>query len=203
MGQAAKLLPTTPSNIFRGPKKSDLAGPYVSKFLLKQIPSGTAKIDQRYSVPMPGTVFMTTVSEWSQIQVGMPPWREASYDPLPRYMRNGRDLAEYVHYDFPYQAFLNAALILFNAGPKSILNCNAFKSPSNPYRYSTIEEGFVTFGQAEVTDWLRRVTTAALKAADCQKWMVHRRLRPEELGGLVHRTKIGQRKYPLHESLIG
>jgi len=146
---------------------------------------------------------VTTLGEWSQIQTGIPPWREATYDSAPRYIRNGRDLAEYVHYDFPYQAFLNAALILYNAGPKSILNCNAFKSPSNPYRYSTIEEGFVTFGQAEVTDWLGRVTTAALKAAYCQKWMVHRRLRPEELGGLVQRTKAGQRQYPLHESLMG
>jgi hypothetical protein len=202
VGQAAKHLATTPSTIFRGPKKSDLAGPYVSQFLLKPIPYGTAKIDQRYSVPMPGTEFLTTLSEWSQIQVGMPPWREASYDPVPRYIRNGRDLAEYAHYDFPYQAYLNAALILINSGPKSILNCNQFKSPNNPYRYSTVEEGFVTFGSAEVTDWLGRVTTAALKATYCQKWMVHRRLRPEELGGLVHQTRAGIRKYPIHSTLL-
>ncbi len=32
IGQAAKHLATTPSDIFRGPKKSDLAGPYVSQF---------------------------------------------------------------------------------------------------------------------------------------------------------------------------
>jgi len=202
VGQAAKHLATTPSNIFRGPKKSDLAGPYVSQFLLKPIPYGSAKIDQRYSAPVPGTEFMTTLSEWSQIQVGMPPWREASYDPVPRYIRNGRDLAEYVHYDFPYQAYLNAALILINSGPKSILNCNQFKSPNNPYRYSTIEEGFVTFGPAEVTDWLGRVTTAALKATYCQKWMVHRRLRPEELGGLIHQTRAGIREYPIHATLL-
>jgi hypothetical protein len=131
----------------------------------------------------------------------MPAWREASYDSTPRYIRNGRDLAEYVHYDHPYQAFLNAALILINSGPKSILNCNQFKSDGNPYRYSTVEEGFVTFGPAEVTDWLGRVTTAALKAAYFQKWMVHRRLRPEELGGLVHQTRAGTRAYPVHESL--
>lgn len=202
VGRAAKHLATTPSDVFRGPKKSDLAGPYISQFLLKPIPYGTAKIDQRYSVPMAGTEFLTTLSEWSQIQVGMPPWREASYDPVPRYIRNGRDLAEYVHYDFPYQAYLNAALILINSGPKSILNCNQFKSPNNPYRYSTVEEGFVTFGPAEVTDWLGRVTTAALKAAYCQKWMVHRRVRPEALGGLIHQTRTGIRKYPIHSTLL-
>ena len=117
-------------------------------------------------------------------------------------MRNGRDLGEYVHYDFPYQAYLNAALILLNGGPGTILNCNPFKSPNNPYRYSTVQEGFITFGQAEVTDWLGRVTTAALKAAYCQKWMVHRRLRPEELGGRIHQARVGNREYPLSPALL-
>jgi hypothetical protein len=200
--QAAKHLGATPSTVFRGPTKGDLAGPYVSQFLLKRIPYGSAKVDQRYSVTMPGTEFMTTLDEWSQIQTGMPPWRLAAYDPVPRYIRNGRDLAEYVHYDFPYQAYLNTALILINSGPKSLLNCNQFKSPSNPYRYSTVEEGFVTFGQAEVTDWLGRVTTASLKASWCQKWMVHRRVRPEALGGLIHQTRTGARKYPIHSTLL-
>jgi hypothetical protein len=200
--QAAKHLGTTPSAVFRGSTKSDLTGPYVSQFLLKPIPYGSAKIDQLYSVPVPGTDFMTTLNEWSQIQAGLPPWREASYDSVRRYIRNGRDLAEYVHYDFSYQAYLNAALILVNAGPKSILNCNAFKSPSNPYRYSTIEEGFATFGPPEAFDWLGRVTTAALKASYCQKWMVHRRLRPEALGGLIHQTRTGSRNYPIHATLL-
>ena len=200
--QAAKHLGATPSTVFRGSTKGDLTGPYVSQFLLKPIPYGTAKVDQRYSVPVAETEFMTTLNEWSQIQAGLPPWRQAAYDLVPRYIRNGRDLAEYVHYDFPYQAYLNAALILINGGPKSILNCNQFKSPSNPYRYSTIEEGFVTFGQAEVTDWLGRVTTAALKASYCQKWMVHRRLRPEALGGLIHQTRTGSRNYTIHSTLL-
>lgn len=200
--RATEHLGVTPATVFRGPTKGDLAGPYISQFLLKPIPYGPSKIDQRYSVPVPKTDFMTALSEWSQIQSGIPPWREASYDPTPRYIRNGRDLAEYVHYDFPHQAYLGAALILINSGPKSVLNCNQFKSASNPYRYSTIEEGFVTFGQAEVTDWLGRVTTAALKAAYCQKWVVHRRLRPEALGGLIHQTRIGSRKYPIPLSLL-
>jgi hypothetical protein len=198
---AATHLGSTLSSVFRGPTKPHLQGPYVSQFLLKPVPYGSARIDQRLSAPLPGSDFVTALSEWSQIQSGMPAWREASYDSTPRYIRNGRDLAEYVHYDHPYQAFLNAALILINSGPKSILNCNQFKSDSNPYRYSTVEEGFVTFGPAEVTDWLGRVTTAALKAAYFQKWMVHRRLRPEELGGLVHQTRAGTRAHPVHESL--
>ena len=198
---AAKHLGATPETVFRGPTKGDLAGPYVSQFLLKPIPFGSGKIDQRYHVPVEGSDFMTTFPEWSQVQSGFPPWREASFDPTPRYIRNGRDLAEYAHYDFAYQAYLSAALILINSGPKSVLNCNQFKGASNPYRYSTVEEGFTTFGPAEAVDWLGRVTTAALKAAYCQKWMVHRRLRPEALGGLIHKTRSGIRPYPIHRSL--
>ena len=60
----------------------------------------------------------------------------------------------------------------------------------------------MTFGQAEVTDFLGRVTTAALKAAYCQKWMVHGASRPEALGGLIHQTRTGIRKYPIHSSVF-
>jgi hypothetical protein len=200
--EAAAHLGATPASIFRGPTKGDLAGPYVSQFLLKPVPYGSGRIEQRYKVPIAGNDFMTSFSEWSQMQLGFLPWRTQTDDAMPRYIRNGRDLAEYVHYDFAYQAYLAAALILINSNAKSILNCNQFKSGNNPYRYSTIEEGFVTFGPAEAADWLGRVTTAALKAAYYQKWMVHRRVRPEAIGGLIHQTRIGTRNYPLHSSAL-
>lgn len=202
VGAAAKNLGATPKTVFRGSTKGDLAGPYISQFLLKPIPFGSGKIEQLYRVPVEGSDFMTTLAEWSQIQSGFPPWRQVSYDPTPRYIRTGRDLAEYAHYDFAYQAYLSAALILINSGPASVLNCNQFKSAGNPYRYSTVEEGFTTFGPAEVVDWLGRVTTAALKAAYYQKWVVHRRLRPEALGGLIHKTRAGVQPYPIHSSFL-
>lgn len=202
VARAAEHLGATPKTVFRGPTKGDLAGPYISQFLLRLIPYGSGKIEQRYRVPVANSDFMTTLNEWSQIQSGFPPWREASYDPTLRYIRNGRDLAEYVHYDFAYQAYLSAALILINSGPSAVLNCNQFKSASNPYRYSTVEEGFVTFGPAEVVDWLARVTTASLKAAYCQKWIVHRRARPEALGGLIHQSRLGVKAYPVNASLL-
>jgi len=200
--RAAKHLGTTTSRVFRGPTPGDVAGPYISQFLLKPIPYGAGHIEQKYNMPVAGSDFMSDLAEWTQIQTGFPPWLSADYDPKPRYIINGRDLAEYVHYDFAYQAYLGAALILINANAKSILNCNQFKSSNNPYRYSTVEEGFVTFGPAEAADWMGRVTTAALKAAYCQKWMVHRRLRPEALGGLIHQTRLGIRSYPIHQSLL-
>jgi hypothetical protein len=200
--RAAKDLGQSASTLFRGASAANARGPYLSQFLLKPIRYGGLVIEQRYEAPVPGTDFLTSTSEWSQIQAGLPSWRQASYDTTLRFIRNGRDLAEYVHFDHPYQPYLNAALILINSGPQTILNCNQFKSSNNPYRNSTIEDGFVTFGQAEVTDWLGRVTTAALKATWFQKWCVHRRLRPEEFGGLVHQARVGGAAWPIHEVLL-
>lgn len=200
--EAAEHLGTSPDKVFRGPTWGDLNGPYISQYLLKPIPYGAGRLEQKYSVPNPGSNFVTTEDEWTQVKLGYQPWLSVTYDPTPRYIRNGRDLSEYVHYDFAYQACLGAALILINANAKSVLNCNQFKSGSNPYRYSTVEEGFVTFGPVEAADWMGRVSTAALKAAYFQKWMVHRRLRPEELGGLIHLTRTGERSYPVHDSIL-
>lgn len=177
------------------------SGPYISQFLFKRIPYSSGFIQQRYNNPLTGNDFMTAENEWAQMQAGFLPWREVRYDETPRYLRTGRDLAEYVHYDFTYQAHLSAALILLNMNARSILNCNQFKSGNNPYRYSTVEEGFITFGPAEATDWIGRVSTAALKAAYYQKWAIHRRVRPEALGGLIHLNRTGKRQYPIHHSL--
>jgi len=200
--RAAKGLKKTPESLFRGSFSGSLKGPYISQFLLKSIPFGATQVEQRYTVPAEGSDFMTTVSEWSQIQSGFPPWRTVEYDRVPRYLTTGRDLAEYAHYDFAHQAYLSAALILINSSYRSLLNCNQYKSDNNPYRLSTVEEGFGTFGPAEAVDWIGRVVTPALKAAYCQKWMVHRRIRPEELGGLIHFTRTKAKACPLHPSLL-
>ena len=124
-------------------------------------------------------------------------------DPTPRYLRNGRDLAEYIHYDFQFQAFLNAALILLNYCPEAILNENRpVLNELNPYKRSKVEDGFATFGLGQVLDWLGWVTTASLKATWVQKWLVHRRLRPEALGGRVHQTRTEAGAYPIHRDVL-
>ena len=72
----------------------------------------------------------------------------------------------------------------------------------NPYKHSTTQDGFITFGFAQAVDWLGRVTTASLKAAWAQKWLVHRRLRPEALGGRIHRTLTRESTYPVHGDIL-
>jgi membrane-associated phospholipid phosphatase len=190
--QACDDLGATPRTIFRGPTPGDLEGPYISQFLWQPVPYHSGKLDLRYRTPIAGSDFLTSYGEWLQIQTGVPPWRSAVYDETPRYIRNGRDLAEWVHYDYLYQAFVNAALILLKNGPENVLYDNPFYHVANPYKHSKVQQGFVTFGTAEIVDWLGRVTTAAMKAAWRQKWGVHRRLRPEAFGGRLHHTKMRQ-----------
>jgi membrane-associated phospholipid phosphatase len=196
----------TTGTLFRGNTPGDLNGPYISQFLWKDIPYGPTKIMQRYHSPTPGVEYMTTYAQWLNIQNGGAP--EASqYDPLlgtmigrtaldptARYIRNNRDLGEYVHQDFTYQAFLNAALIL--------LGLRAPFDAGNPYRSYRTQAPFITFGGPDILDLVARVANDALKASWFQKWLVHRRLRPEEFGGRVHHHKVGAARYPIHSELL-
>ena len=201
--QAARELKTTPRALFRGPTSGDSDGPYISQFLVRPVQTLSTIFEQRYRTPMPGIDYLTTFGEWLQNQNGVPPWREYTWDSTQRYIRNGRDLAEWVHYDFLYQGFLNATLILMNYRPEAVLFENrAVLSEANPYKHSKAQDGFVTFGLAQAVDWLGRVTTAALKAAWAQKWLVHRRLRPEAFGGRIHQTRSKTVEYPVHPDIL-
>lgn len=149
---------------------------------------------QRGRMPTSGDDYMTSYPEWLNIQRGLPPTRVNMPDAAPRYLRHGRDLGAYVHRDFTYQAFLNAGLILL-----------ALRAPfqaTNPYARSHTQSGFVTFGAPHVLDLVGRVANAALKATWCHKWLVHRRLRPEEFAGRVHQTMTGAVRYPLHADVL-
>jgi hypothetical protein len=192
----------TPATIFRTNNAGSLAGPYLSQFLWKPIPMGSTMQDQLYRCPAAGNDFVENYPEWLQLQSGVAPWREYQWEPNRRYIITGRDLAEFIHYDFLYQGFLNAALILMNSGPGSIYNTTFYFSETNPYKHSKTVMGFVTLGFGQVVDWLARVATPALKAAWFQKWLVHRYLRPEEFGGLVHRNKAFAAGYPIHADVL-
>lgn len=54
-----------------------------------------------------------------------------------------------------------------------------------PYSGRSRQAGFLTFGGAGTLDLVARSAAVALKVAWFHKWIVHRKLRPEALGGLV------------------
>jgi hypothetical protein len=184
----------TPAVLFRGNFAGDLNGPFISQFLFKNIPQGPKLVIQKNSTTIPGDDHMTSYGEWLNIQNGQPPSTALTLDKTLRYIRNGRDLTEYLHRDYSYQAFLNAALYL--------IGLRAPVDSGNPYLGSPTTNPFVTFGAPYILDMVARVTNAALKAAWYQKWLLHRRLRPEEFGGRIHNHLIGAAKYPIHKDLL-
>ncbi|HEU0047166.1 MAG TPA: hypothetical protein VFQ43_06150, partial [Nitrososphaera sp.] len=153
--------------LFRGTTAGDLTGPYISQFLWRNVPYGAMTITQTYRVPVGGDDHMTSYSSWLNIQNGLAAVTGNTLDPSTRYIRNGRDLTEYVHRDFSYQAFLNAALILLGLGGAAL-------DDANPYKSSNNQSGFATFGGPQVLDLVAKVANCALKAAWYQKWLLHR-----------------------------
>lgn len=117
-----------------------------------------------------GDDHLTNYAAWLQVQNGVAPSSQNVLQAMPRFIADGRDLAEWDHRDFTYQGFLVAALILLSFGPAAIKD-------SNPYKNSANQMGFATFGAPHILDLVARVACLALKAAWYQKWSIHRRVR--------------------------
>jgi membrane-associated phospholipid phosphatase len=185
----------TTQTLFRGDTPGDLIGPYISQFLWKDIPYGATAFIQRYSTTAAGDDHMTSYGEWLNIQNGLFPTTKNVLDPTPHYIRNNRDLASYVHKDFTYQSILSACLILSGFGEAAL-------DPFNPYLKSKTQVGFITFGTPHILDWVAKAAKTALEAGWFQKFLVHRRLRPEEFGGRVHNQITGAACYPINSELL-
>lgn len=200
---------------------SENVGPYLSQFLLHEVPFGTLRIPQRGIYAATGIDYMTQWSEWLQVQNGQRrnPNQNlvGEFDPSQRrYLSTMRDLATYVHFDALYEAYLNAALILLGSGYPT--------NPGNPYgpgcsvmgdgqdqnpvqhleylkwanrgkpKYPD-QDGFGTFGGPHILSLVTEVATRALKAVWRQKW-THLRLRPEAYAALVHRAIVDDAAAP-------
>lgn len=185
----------TPMTLFRSGLPGTLVGPYLSQFLLLNIPYGAGTFLQQYNTTLPNEYFMTKYNEWLNIQNGLNASKTSNYESSPRYVYNGRGLSEWVHVDFTYQAYLSACLILLNYGREAL-------SPTNPYLQSKTQIGFVTFGAAHMLDFTARAARLGLEAAWFQKFQVHRRLRPEEYGGCVDNVLRDYTNYPINSEIL-
>ena len=184
----------TAQTIFRGMTKGDLVGPWLSQFLIQDIPFGALTIPQRINTVVARRDYMTSFPDWLAVQRGYEAGGTDVFDSTPRYMRNLRDLAQWVHVDALYQAYLQGALILMGMG--------APLSPGLPPVKSVTQIGFAEFGGPHILSMLTEIATRALKAVWYQKWQVHRHLRPEAYGGRVHLRKIGFTPYPVHDEIL-
>jgi hypothetical protein len=185
----------TPITVFRGETSGDLIGPYISQFLWQPIPFGATTIHQLERYPAAGQDFLVDCDEWLACQQGMMPKRRLLLDAQRRHIRNNRDLAEYVRRVFSIQPYLNAALLALSFGEDAL-------SGANPYRGSKTEFGDITFGGKNVIGLLGQAAQAAEKAAWYEKWLVHRRLRPEAFGGRVHYELSAPGTYDIFPELL-
>ncbi len=188
----------TPNLLFRGLTAGDKAGPLMSQFWYHPCFFGANEINQKIrtvlGVGSGGQDYMTNFASWLSIQNGVPPPSGGIYDPVFRYMRNGRDLGEWVHIDVLFQGYFQAFLIIAGMGVPF--------DAGNPYNSSATQAGFATFGGPHIATILCEVSTRALKAVWNQKWFVHRRLRPEVFAERVDRKLHHGVNYPIHSEIL-
>jgi hypothetical protein len=196
----------TSGTLFRDSLPGCLKGPYISQFLWLNTPFGAESVERRMRTLLPGSDHATDYSEWLALQDGCRPSRPARFDPVRRHIRNGRDLAQWVHIDVLFQAYFNAMLILLQppdpADPFTGGGLGAPLNPGNPYAGSLTQEGFGTFGGPHIATIVAEPSTRALKGVWYQKWFVHRKLRPEAYGGLVHNKVAAGVDYPIHPDVL-
>ncbi len=181
-------------------------GPYVSQFLLLPVPLGTHGYYQLNRTPLaiPENSFQTNYDEWLLVQNGGNSTRKIKFDSTRRYFINGRDQSEIAH--TPPPVYTNAAAILLakpNKDNPLSGGVGAPYNPGNPYNKSKTQvEGSGTFGPGYTNSLISWVSPHAIRAAYWQKWYVHRRLRSEAFGGLVHNNKVNKTGYPIHPEVF-
>ena len=191
-GPAGKI---TTGTLFRGETVGDRIGPYISQFLWLDIPYGIKTIDQRYRFPRRNQHFLTDFAAWLACQRGVEPADKLQFDSQPRYICSSRQLAEYVHQDFSFQTYLNAALIMLKLGRDAL-------SPTNPYIGSQTQFGDITFGNKNVLSLIAQAALLGQKGAYYHKWLVHRRLRPECFAGRVEVHLSGRKSYDIDSEIL-
>ena len=184
----ARLGKVSAGTIFRGETPGDRIGPFVSQFLWLEVPYGIARIPQAYRFPTRNQQFLTAFPEWLACQRGQRSAAKLAFDATPRFISSFRELAEYVHQDFSFQPYLNAALIALQYGPDAL-------SPMNPYRTYREQSGDITFGNKNILTMLAQAALIGQKGAWYQKWLIHRRLRPEAFGARVELQATRRRAY--------
>ncbi len=184
--------------LFRCGFKDEDRGPLISQFFLHDVPFGVQLIQLDEFPYAEGRNYLTSYEDWILAQnTGKDKYGKdygqcnfyaddpSYYAANRRKISTIRDLARFVNRDALHQAYFNAALFLDAI--------NAPVDAGNPYRgnlYSR-ETGFGTLGGPDLLTLVSEVASRALKIIWRQKWLVHRRCRPEVYGGLMQMQFLG------------
>lgn len=140
---------------------------------------GTQIVDQRSVVAKEGIDYLTNWPSWLDAQNGVDFNDLDIFRRRRRYLTTPRDIATYVHYDALYQAYLVACLLML--GPPG----NFARDRGLPETSSRTRSAFSSFGGPHILSLVTEVATRGLKAVWRQKWMHHRRARPEVVAALL------------------
>jgi hypothetical protein len=187
----------TTGTLFRGLTPGDLKGPWLSQFFYLPCQFGANKLDQKIttvrSISDGGVDYMTDFASWLAVQRGFNQGPDL-FDAHRRYIRNGRDIGQWVHVDVLFQGYFQAFLV--------IAGLHAPFDSGNPYKSNSSQDGFGTFGGPHIATLLCEVSTRALHAVWFQKWFVHRRLRPEVHAARIDRRLYHGADYPVHDEIL-
>ena len=179
--------------MFRGETSGERIGPFVSQFLWRDVCYGVKTVEQRFRAPSRRQSFLNSFDSWVACQRGSRTGETLRLDPTRRDISSYRELVEYVHRDFSFQPFMNAALIALHIGGD---RRDAVLSPTNPYRGSVTQFGDITLGSKNVLSLL------AQKTSYYYKWRAHRRARPEAIGARLDLPLSGRKSYDLHPAIL-
>ena len=152
--------------IFRSNTPGDLADPYISQFLWKTVPMGGRNFTQQYRTSVAGNDYMTNHADWLKVLKGATNGTNV-FDSAPRYIRNNRDMAQFLFVDFMGQANINAFFLLVDLrSSRTLTRQPRPQLDSRRHRAST-------FGPPGILDLVSRAPDTALRASFYQKWLVH------------------------------
>jgi hypothetical protein len=189
--------PTDPKYLFHADIPGVEKGPYLSQFLWKDAPLSVHEISQDIITLEPGEDYITDYDEWlANVRGELPgPEDESGHhdgelaDSLTeyrKYMSTGRDMAACVERDMVFQPYMIAVMVLMGRPVDGVVqNPEELFDDNYPYAKNETQVGFLDFGREGVMDLVSGIGQPAHVAAWVQKWLVHRRARPEEYGGLV------------------
>lgn len=196
----------TPQLLFRYKLPGALDGPIVSQLLYRTFSYDGIQVNplirsrQRVlSWNQNGTFtwdsgldYLTAFAEWLTAQNGGS-LNNPNVFSDPRYIHSVRDLGVLASSDTIYSGPFRAAMVLNALGVEV--------DDGNPYKNSTRQGGFSTFGLAHLVNLIGS-SQKAERHTWYHKWFVHRHLRPEGFGGLVDNVRRGRANYPLHTDLL-
>jgi hypothetical protein len=192
----------TLQTLFRGFTKGDQIGPFLSQFLIRDVPFGPQTFPAKIQ-PAVAQDYMMTPATWLFVQKGCMP-SPLPLLPTPRLISNARDLSRYIEFCFVTQPYNNALGLLMMPPDPQRIDGGGYGipfGPTNPYIHSCTQEGFVTFGMTHILALIQKAAFAAHTHTWHEKWFVHRRLRPEEYCGWVNFDFRNERDYPINSVL--